>query len=199
MLSAAPGSNVQLGAILLAAGSSSRLGRAKQLLEIEGEPLVARQAKCLVQLQPATVIVVTGAEHEGVSAALENLPVTLVHNPDWAQGMGSSLACGIRAMPERVRAALVVLCDQWKLEIGDLESLVSAWEADPKAAVVAQYSGTTGPPAILPRALFDQLSRLRGDTGAKRILKRWNGSVDMLAMQNAAPDIDVSQDLPGTS
>lgn len=199
MASAAPASSTQFGAILLAAGSSSRLGRPKQLIQIEGEPLVALQARRLLAVKPACVIVVTGAEDELVADRLADLTATLVHNPDWALGMGSSLACGIRAMPERVRAALVLLCDQWRVTGADLERLTGAWADDPLSAVIADYGDTVGPPAILPRALFEQLSRLRGDTGAKRILKRWNGSIVKVPMASAAPDIDTSQDLPSTS
>lgn len=199
MLSAAAGSSAQLGAILLAGGSSSRLGRPKQLIEIGGEPLVALQARRLIALQPACTVVVTGAEEKLVAGRLADLPVAVVHNPDWARGMGSSLACGIRAMPERVRAALVLLCDQWNVGAADLDRLIEVWAEGPQAAVVSEYGGTTGPPAILPRSLFERLSRLRGDSGAKRILKRWNGSIVKLPMASAAPDIDTSQDLPWTS
>lgn len=196
MVSAASASRAQLGAILLAAGSSSRLGQPKQLIEIEGDPLVALQARRLMALQPACVVVVTGAEREQVAERLADLPVTLVHNPDWARGMGSSLACGIRAMPERVRAALVLLCDQWRVSGDDLQRLVDAWACDPLSAVVADHGDASGPPAILPRALFERLSRLRGDTGAKRILRRWNGTVEKLSLPRAAPDIDTAGDLP---
>lgn len=199
MVSAAPASRAQLGAILLAAGSSSRLGRPKQLIEIAGDPLVVRQAKRLLESEPACVVVVTGAEQELVADRLSDLPVTLVHNPDWARGMGSSLACGIRAMPERVRAALVLLCDQWRVTSADLGRLTDAWADDPSSAVIADYGGDTGPPAILPRSLFERLSRLHGDTGAKRVLRRWNGTVQRLAVPAAVTDVDVPEDVPGKS
>lgn len=193
------GAPSQLGAVLLAAGGSSRLGRPKQLLDIEGEPLVVRQARMLLALEPACVVVVTGAEHEEVAARLAGLPIRCQHNPDWERGMGNSLACGIQAMPERARAALVLLVDQWKLVPDDLERLVDAWAPDPLSAVIASYEGTRGPPAILPRALFERLSRLQGDAGARNVLKRWHGSVRTLPLARAAADIDTAEDLSESS
>ena len=99
-------------------------------------------------------------------------------------------------MPERARAALVVLCDQWKLQPQDIKGLVDAWAVKPQAAVVSAYEGTTGPPAIFPRAMFDRLGRLQGDTGAKKILKRWKGEIITLPNTRAAQDIDTPDDLP---
>lgn len=195
-VSATSATSAQLGAILLAAGSSKRLGQPKQFIEIESEPLIVVQAKTLLSLEPACVIVVTGSDRARVADSLAGLPVRLVHNPDWSNGMGSSLACGINAMPERVRAALVFLCDQWRVEASDLQRLVDVWTDEPTCAVVADYGDAAGPPAILPRSLFDQLSRLRGDTGAKRVLRRWNGTVNELPLPRAAPDIDTEDDLP---
>lgn len=189
------GAPSQLGAVLLAAGGSSRLGRPKQLLDIEGEPLVVRQARMLLALEPACVVVVTGAGQEQVAAELGDLPIRCEHNPDWSRGMGTSLAQGIRAMPERARGALILLVDQWKLTGADLQELIDAWAADPQAAVIAAYEGTRGPPAVLPRSLFERLSRLQGDSGARNILKRWKGAVKAIPLARAAADIDTAEDL----
>lgn len=187
--------NESLGTILLAAGGSSRLGRPKQLIEIDNEPLVRRQARLLLALQPACVVVVTGAEADAVGAALSDLPVTLVHNPVWADGMGRSLACGIRAMPERVRATLVLLCDQWRIVLPDLEALVAVWGQNPTLAVTAQWEDGTGPPAILPRALFQRLAGLRGNVGARQVLKRLPEDVRRLSLPHAAFDLDSAADV----
>lgn len=184
-----------LGAILLAAGGSSRLGQPKQLIKIDGEPLVLRQAKVLLRLGAARVVVVTGSDEEAVKSALGDLPVHFVHNPDWQHGMGRSLACGIGAMPERARAAMVLLCDQWKVTQADLAELANAWLQDPQNAVVADYGEATGPPAILPRSMWEKLSRLKGDSGAQKVLKRWKGGVVKQDLPNAALDIDIPEDL----
>ena len=99
-------------------------------------------------------------------------------------------------MPERVRAALVLLADQWRIEPADIEALVSLWTEKPQAAVVSAFEDAQGPPAILPRAMFDRLSRLQGDVGARKILRRWKGEVITQPNVRAAPDIDLPSDLP---
>jgi molybdenum cofactor cytidylyltransferase len=189
------------GAILLAAGSSSRLGQSKQLLHIDGAPLVRRQAELLLSLEPACVVVVSGAEQLAVEEALHGLPVQRVHNPNWSQGMGTSLACGIRAMPERVRGALLLLCDQWRVSEGDLHGLVAAWHPSPTKAVSAEWNNdqghaVAGVPAIFPRALFARLLKLQGDRGAQQLLKKYPGGTQHISMPNAAFDIDEESDLP---
>ena len=190
-----------LGALLLAAGASSRLGQSKQLLQIDGQPLVRRQARMLLALNPVCVIVVTGAEQSAVEQALHGLPVQVVHNSNWSQGMGSSLACGIRAMPERVRGALLLLCDQWKIMHHDLLALRQSWDLAPASAVTAEWIDDSaqsqfGPPVVFPRALFSYLIKLQGDRGAQQILKRYKGGVQRIFLPAAAFDIDQPGDWP---
>ncbi len=205
-----------LGALLLAAGSSSRLGQSKQLLQIDGEPLVRRQARMLLAQNPVCVIVVTGAEQSAVEQALEGLPVQWVHNQNWQQGMGSSIACGIAAMPEQVRGALLMLCDQWKITGEDLLVLTQEWQRQPGAVAVAQWRDasvaeqeklpetptgmlTSGPPVVFPRALFAKLVKLQGEQGARQVIRHFKGGVRRAMLPNAAFDIDLPGDLPQTA
>lgn len=199
-----------LGAILLAAGSSSRLGQSKQLLQVDGQPLVRLQATKLLALNPACVVVVTGAEQAAVERALQGLPLhgsslQCVHNSNWQQGMGGSLACGVAAMPERVRGALLMLCDQWKVSVADLQILTESWERSPATAVIAQWQEelpegpahtTSGPPVVFPRTLFSSLVKLHGERGAQQILKRYKAGVQRMDLPNAGFDIDQPSDLP---
>jgi molybdenum cofactor cytidylyltransferase len=185
-----------LGAVLLAAGGSTRLGRSKQLLDIAGQPLVARQAQLLAGLGFARFVVVTGSQRDSVEAALAGFRDSLCFNPRWQEGMGTSLAVGIAAMPERVRGALVLLCDQWRIGAPDLHRLVQAWTERPQAAVVAGADGYFGPPAIFPRSLFQRLMALSGDRGARRLLERFGGEVVEVSLPHAAFDIDTEADVP---
>jgi molybdenum cofactor cytidylyltransferase len=186
-----------LGAILLAAGSSSRLGQAKQLIELDGEPLVRRQARLLLALEPACVVVVTGCAAAEVTRALADLPVTCVHNADWKDGMGTSLACGVRAMPERARGALLLLADLWRIDADDLQAMVDRWAGQPQQAVTACWGDASGPPAIFPRQVFVRLARLRGESGARQILKHFKGGLTRLEVPHAAFDLDTPGDLTG--
>jgi len=178
------------GAILLAAGGSSRLGQPKQLVMIDGQPLVTRQARLLLALQPACVVVVTGAVEEEIRQALQGLPLEFAHHEDWSQGMGRSLARGIQAMPERVRGTLLLLCDQWRIEQADLEKLLEAWQLAPQKAIISMWDGVSGPPVIFPRALFQRLLRLQGDSGARQLLRRYAGGLEQVPIANAAFDLD---------
>jgi len=155
-----------------------------------GQPLVARQARLLLALQPACVIVVTGAVEKEVRQALAGLEVEWAHHEDWSHGMGQSIARGIAAMPERVSGALLLLCDQWRVDRHDLEELIDAWANDPQKAVVSAWDGFSGPPTIFPRALFQRLAGLQGDQGARHLLKRSAGGVLRVPIANAAFDLD---------
>ena len=192
-----------LGMVLLAAGESRRLGRPKQLLNTGDKTLVARQAELLLALQPACVVVVTGAEQTAVSEALHGLQVQQVHNANWRDGMGRSIACGVMAMPERVRACLLVLVDQWQLEPADLQMLIAAWQEDPQSAVTAQWTAcggetASGPPVIFPRSLFARLGRLSGEHGARGVLKRHAARLRRVELPHAAADLDQLEDWPET-
>jgi len=184
-----------LGAILLAAGSSSRLGKPKQLEMIDGQPLVARQAGLLLALEPECVVVVTGAVEQQVRNALSGFPVQFAWHEEWNHGMGRSIACGIRAMPERVRGALLLLCDQWQIDRTDLTRLLEAWQSAPQKAAVSTWDGISGPPVVFPRALFQRLSRLQGDRGAHHLLQRYAGGLQFVQMAHAAFDLDRPGDL----
>lgn len=190
-----------LGAILLAAGCSSRLGRPKQLVELDGEALVRRQARILLSIEPACVVVVTGCEASGVAQALSGVPVQCVHNAKWQDGMGTSLATGVRAIPERVRGALLLLCDQWQVDANDLRLLLDGWATQPQSAALAQWSAATsgvasGPPAIFPRQMFARLSRLEGRQGARQVLKHFKGGLLRVDLPHAAFDLDTPADGP---
>ncbi len=147
------------------------------------------------------MVVITGAEQQLVRDALGGLAVHLVHNSDWQRGMGLSLAFGIRSMPERVRGALLLLCDQWKITSDDLAALTGEWQRNPAASVTAQWTEETGapasgPPAVFPRALFSRLIKLQGDRGAQQLIRRYKGGVQQVNLPHAAFDIDQPGDWP---
>ena len=194
-----PDSRQKLAAVLLAAGGSSRMGRPKQLLRIEDEALVTRMARRLIDLKPRNVMVVTGSVWQAVNDQLSGFPVQIVHNPRWQEGMASSLAAGVKNLPAEIEGVLIVLCDQWRVELADLQSLVQAWNADISRIAAACWHDegqqVIGPPAIFPRALFEELTALKGDRGAKLVIENHRKYATFVAMNNARFDLDEPADL----
>lgn len=185
---------VELHAILLAAGGSSRLGRSKQLIELHGEPLVRRAARLLTEVTPQ-VSVVTGARVAQVSEALAGLAVHERHNPRWREGVGGSIALGTGDFEADTRAALILLCDQYRVDGADLARLVAAWRAAPEHITAARWDDNFGPPVIFPDRFFPALRRLRGDLGARQLLVGQRARVHTVDMPNAAFDVDDAADL----
>ncbi|MDN2567861.1 molybdopterin-binding/glycosyltransferase family 2 protein, partial [Aquibium sp. A9E412] len=159
--------------VLLAAGRSSRMGAGNKLLaDFAGEPLVRRTARRCLAAQGAGVVAVLGHQADAVAAALAGLAVTTVVNPAYADGLAGSLRAGIAALPAKADGALVVLADMPQVTAADLDRLIAAFAASGGRAVVrATHDGKRGNPVILPRALFAEVARLQGDTGARHIVE----------------------------
>ncbi len=198
-----PDSRRKLGAVLLAAGGSSRMGQPKQLLRIEDEALVTRMTRRLIELEPATVMVVTGSDAQAVNDRLSGLPVQIVHNHRWEEGMASSLAAGVKNLPAEIDGVLIMLCDQWQVGREDLQELVQAWNADISRITAACWHDegqrVIGPPAIFPRALFEELTGLKGDRGARAVIEKHRQCASFVAMESACFDLDEPADLGGSS
>jgi molybdenum cofactor cytidylyltransferase len=187
---------------VLAAGEARRFGSAKQLLPIDGQPLlahVARRAAALVGDEALHVVL--GARAEEIEAQLSACPGRRVPNPDWQEGIASSLRAGIRALPDSCTAVLVLLADQAAVSLEDLTRLMQAWRARPEHIAAAAYGEATdgsspraGVPAIFPRPFFEELAQLSGDTGARVLLARHRQAVQAVQMPNALFDIDTPED-----
>lgn len=189
----------RLAAILLAAGGSERLGQPKQLVQLDGEVLVRRAARLMLAMDVAPAVVVTGHQAEAVSKQLHDLPLDLVHNPEWERGMGHSIACGAQFLPAWVDGVLLMLCDQWKLQETDLVSLVTAWAVDISGIVVTEWKSkshsTSGPPVIFPSELIPELKLAKGEVGAKSTIDQNRSIVRRITLRNAKFDLDRPQDL----
>jgi CTP:molybdopterin cytidylyltransferase MocA len=185
------------GVVLLAAGRSRRLGVAKQLLEISGEPLARRAARLALTTSPLDAVVVTGGHARAVEEAVRGLAVRCVAAEDFDEGMGRSLAAGLRCLDPDCAAALVVLCDQPALTAGHLARLVEAWLAAPSSAAASGYAGTVGVPAVLPRAWFPRLTSARGDRGARDLLREHAGEMCVVPDERLGEDIDQPEEAAG--
>ncbi|MDE0244764.1 MAG: nucleotidyltransferase family protein [Gammaproteobacteria bacterium] len=188
-----------LRAVILAAGASRRFGSPKQLLSYRGETLVARSVRLAYEAGAETVCLVLGYRAKAIRRALQQGRVppgrtTTLRNARWRDGMGHSLACGVRALDRRARAVLVCLADQPLLETGDLARLVQVWRVSPRSVVASRYDGKPGVPAIFPRSHFTALKSLSGDRGA-RVLLASSNDVLSVPMPRAAVDVDDPRDL----
>ena len=190
----------KLGVVLLAAGGSSRMGRAKQLLRFENEALVTRMARLLIGLNPGSLTVVTGSASQAVKGQLSGLPIQIVHNSRWQEGMASSLAVGVNSLPAEFEGVLIMLCDQWQVGLADLQELVQIWNTDISQIAAACWHDegreVIGPPAIFPKGLFGELTTLKGDRGARVVIESHRNRASFVAMKNASFDLDEPADLP---
>jgi molybdenum cofactor cytidylyltransferase len=187
----------RLGAIILAAGESSRMGSIKQLLELDAVPLVARAAEAALAAGARPVVVVLGAQSERVGGALARLPVTVVLNADWTSGMASSIRAGVEAlaaMEPGIDAVLLAPCDQPALSADVISRLWDLHRSSGRTSA-ARYSGRNGAPAIFGRADFGQLMELKGDKGARHLLNGGPEAVASLDLPEMALDLDEPRDV----
>jgi molybdenum cofactor cytidylyltransferase len=181
--------------LIPAAGASVRLGQAKQLLQYRGKPLLAHILDVASATGPLEIIVVTGANAELVRKSISHPLVRWVNNQKWAEGMGASIAQGAAAVNGEADGVLIMLCDQYRVEPGDLQTLVDAWRAAPGHIVASETAGRLMPPVIFPVSLLGALKNLAGDTGAHRLLQDHLGLLTTIAMDSAAFDVDTHEQL----
>jgi molybdenum cofactor cytidylyltransferase len=183
--------------LLLAAGSSERVGQPKQLLDWHGQPLVCHVAAQARASRLAGLVIVTGHAGEAVQAALAAAgSLHVVHNADYAQGQASSLRAGLEALPANAAAAMVLLVDQPRITAALLDSLLDAYaaahERDPAlAALIPHSQNRRGNPVILARRLFAEAQALEGDQGARPLLDQHDAHV----CWQEVPDPAVVQDI----
>jgi molybdenum cofactor cytidylyltransferase len=195
---APPADGRRVAAIVLAAGRSTRMGGPNKLLaEINGKPLVRIAAETALASRAAPVIVVTGHERERVERALAGLDVRLVHNPDFAQGLSTSLKAGIAAVPAEADGAVVCLGDMPQVRATMIDRLIAAFDPARGALIVLPtIEGTRGNPVVWSRRFFPELAALDGDIGARNMIRTYSEAVVEVPAEAAAlVDIDTPEAL----
>ena len=186
-------------AIVLAAGRSTRMGAVNKLIaEIGGKPLVRIAAEQALASKAAPVIVVTGHEKEKVEAALAGLPVRFAHNPDYAEGLGSSLKVGIAAVPKEADGAIVCLGDMPQVDATLIDKLIAAFDPEKGALVVVpSIDGRRGNPVVWSRRFFPDLMAVQGDIGARHLIGSYAEAVAEVPVKGAAAltDVDTPESL----
>jgi molybdenum cofactor cytidylyltransferase len=188
---AMPGRRV--AAILLAAGRSTRMGGPNKLLmEINHRPLVRIAAEAALASQARPVIVVTGHQRDKVVAALDGLEVTLVYNPDFAEGLSTSVKAGVAAVPDDVDGVIVCLGDMPQVNAPLIDKLLAAFDPEKGALVVAPtIGGKRGNPVVWSRRFFPELATLQGDTGARHLIASFPEAVIDVPLSGMAALVDV--------
>jgi CTP:molybdopterin cytidylyltransferase MocA len=160
----------ELVVAVLAAGASRRLGRAKQLVLVGGEPLLRRQCQCALSARIGKVMAILGCDEARHREVIVDLPVDVRVNDEWAEGLAATLRSAVRAAKERHAALLVLPCDQYRIMPDDLRTLHEHWRWAPSIPCVSRWGRYAGPPAILPIDYYKHVLRLRGDAGARSLL-----------------------------
>jgi molybdenum cofactor cytidylyltransferase len=180
-----------IGLILLAAGGSTRMGRAKQLLVFKGRSLLRRAAEEGVASGCRPVVVVLGDRPEEMRGELAGLEVQIVVNDRWRVGMGASIR---RGMEEVQGAAVVVmLCDQPFVTAEVIGQLIKTFRESGKAVCASSYAGTFGPPCLFAASEFERLRGMPEEQGAKRLIAA-AADVALVPFEKGAVDVDTVED-----
>ena len=190
------GKGSRLAVLIMAAGESRRFGSCKLLADIDGKPMLQRSIELAQSTNASLIRIVTGRWHPEIKQAQTSGlidDIDLIYNPDWQQGLGSSIATGVSQIASLCDEALILLADQVRVSGEDLERLTL--RDDRNQIACASYGKTLGPPAIFPAQFFSELQNLYGDKGAKALLTKLTVTDCKFDIPNAAFDIDFQSDL----
>jgi molybdenum cofactor cytidylyltransferase len=184
-----------LHAVVLAAGASTRFGSPKQLVRLAGRPLLHTAVTRAAEVAGNALIVVLGAGASELAPLLKHSPGSIVVNHNWREGIASSIRIAVARLPPTCAGVMLVLADQAAVSADDLKRLAGTWRKQPHYIAAALYGGVCGAPAIFPRSTFRELAQLRGDTGARAVLRRNADRIVRVPMPAAALDVDTPEDL----
>lgn len=200
-----PASHPRIAALILAAGRSQRMtGEHKLLRKINGRALIQRASAAALHSQVQAIIVITGQQDAALRAlhpAHTSPPIQFCHNPDYASGLASSLAYGIKALPADCAAVLVMLADMPDIQASHLDVLIDGFRQHTRSPDLAPIiaptcHGQRGHPVLWPRRHFQELTQLCGDQGAKSLLQKYQDELLLLELDDPAilTDLDTSAD-----
>ena len=182
----------KVAALVLAAGSSRRMGGANKLLQpVGGIAMLRRAVNAALASRCTSVLVVTGADAGAAQACLAGLELQFAHNPDHASGMASSLRCGLAALPADADAAVVLLADMPWIDGGHVDRLLAAFDPRQPKIVAPVKEGRRGNPILWPRKFFAEMMAVEGDIGAREVLQRHASQVEAVAFDDDAIFADV--------
>jgi molybdenum cofactor cytidylyltransferase len=183
----------RIAAIVLAAGKSTRMGGPNKLLsDVGGKPMVRIAADEALASKAAPVFVVTGHQHEQVRAALKDLPVTFVHNSEFADGLSTSVKAGIAALPEETDGAIVCLGDMPQVNAALIDRMFAAFDPEKGALIVVPTAeGKRGNPVLWSRRFFPELLALEGDIGARQLIAAYPEAIVEVPVSGGGAFLDI--------
>ena len=184
------------GLIILAAGQSARMGQPKQHLLYKGKTLLQHTIDVATASVCSPVIGVLGAYADDIIAGIQQGLITIVYNPNWAEGMASSIKTGITELQKTdgINAAVIMLCDQPFVNTGLINKLVKQHQQSGKGIIACSYSQTVGVPAVFSRQYFATLQNMQGRQGAKQLCSKFTHDLSVIDFPSGATDIDIPDD-----
>ena len=187
-----------VGAIILAAGGSTRFGQPKQLVAFQGESLVRRAVRAAMEAQCARIAVVAGESIASIEKELRETSAAVVPNPDWQRGLGTSIRCGLQHLLASISdldAVLIMACDQPFVESSTVAALIAKQKKTRTPIISSSYADTLGIPALFDRSCFEALLALPDQSGAKALIESRPNDVTQVEFERGALDIDTPADL----
>lgn len=201
MISAGKSYAKSIGAILLAAGESSRLGTPKQLLLYKGQTLLQHILKTVIDSNADPVVVVLGAHANIIEKKIDSNAANVIVNDAWREGMASSIQVGIKMLLRvnpSAEGAVLLVCDQPYVTSSLLNELIEAHQNTGNPIITCSYADTFGPPTLFHKSLFPELLQLKGDVGARSILQHHSNKVEAIPFPEGNQDIDTMADYENT-
>lgn len=186
-----------IGLVILAAGASTRLGKPKQLLKYKGKNLLQNAIDAATGSTVASVVVVLGANAADVSKNIDKSKTRVLVNTEWEEGMASSVRNGLNELlfsDPSTDAVIFLVCDQPHISSDVINNLVRSQRETGKPIVTCSYGETIGPPALFHKSLFPELMQLKGDAGARKIIKLHSHEVATVPFEKGNIDIDTEAD-----
>ena len=184
--------------LILAAGSSSRLGQPKQLVKRNGTTLLQNTIKTALAVNTQPVVVMLGAYAEKIKPTIGQLPIVIVENENWETGMGATIAKGMDFIKNNCltcKAAIILVSDQYHLSEHVLYQLIEKWEKTGSGIIASKYGKMFGVPALFSKNLFAELMDLEGKAGAKKIIAQHLESASFIDFEKGTFDLDTEEDL----
>ncbi|NLC76659.1 MAG: molybdenum cofactor cytidylyltransferase [Clostridia bacterium] len=180
-----------IATVILAAGQASRMGSLKQLMPWGNKTILGRTVEIFQQAGAEPIFVIVGNQASEIKKKLGDLDVIWVHNPDFEQGMSSSIHAGIRALSQETEAVLLALGDLPLLSADTVNKMVNTFRQGRHRILVPCYQGKTGHPVIFAKELFPKLLELRGDQGARRLIRENEEQVCYLEVDDPGICLDI--------